>query len=48
MREGAIDPPSALSPWQEEQPRRKISLPSSIAAVRSSAVIGEVVVAPAT
>jgi hypothetical protein len=48
MSEGEMELPSALRPWHEEQPFRKISFPSDIALVRSSAVITEAVVAPAT
>jgi hypothetical protein len=48
IRDGAIAAPSAFNPWQEEHPFRKSCLPSSINAVRSAAVIGVPVVAPAT
>jgi hypothetical protein len=48
MREGAIPPPSAFKPWQEEQPFRNIRWPSSISALFSAAVIGVLVAAPAT
>ena len=37
IREGAMAPPSAFHPWQEEQPFRKICFPSSIAADRAKA-----------
>ena len=38
IKDGAIAPPSALSPWQEEQPLRKICFPSSMDAVREDTV----------
>ncbi len=38
MRDGAIAPPSAFNPWQEEQPFKKICFPSSIAAERAKVV----------
>jgi hypothetical protein len=48
MSEGAIAPPSALSPWQEEQPFRKICLPSSMAADRENVFGVDLIVALAT
>ena len=30
ISEGAIEPPSAFRPWQEEQPKANIRFPSSI------------------
>ena len=48
ISEGAIAAPSALIPWHEEHPLRKILWPSSINALLSAAVIGAPVAAPAT
>jgi hypothetical protein len=48
MSDGAIAAPSAFKPWQEEQPLRNSCRPSSIAAVRASAVMGVDVLASAT
>ena len=48
MSEGAINAPSALSPWQEEHPLRKIWRPSSICAERSTTCVVSPVTALAT
>ena len=47
-KEGAIDAPSALSPWHEEQPFRKICFPSSMEAERAKTFSVSVTVALAT